>query len=94
LKLDPDSGASSEDHAESSTPISSSTSRNVSVSETFAAVSRPLTQTPATIEDLERGVLDALRMGLADVARTLRDRLDARTRSTDNVVAFPARSTA
>jgi hypothetical protein len=46
-----------------------------------------------TIEELERGILDAVRLGLSDVAKTLSGQLDARKASLmpQNVVALVPR---
>jgi hypothetical protein len=42
--------------------------------------------------ELERGILDAVRMGLADVARTLSAQIEERRRArAGNVVALPMR---
>jgi hypothetical protein len=42
--------------------------------------------------ELERGILDAVRLGLGDVARTLSAQLDARrSRAPSNVVAIASR---
>jgi hypothetical protein len=40
---------------------------------------------------LERGILEAVRLGLGDVARTLSRRLERRRSPEDNVVALPVR---
>jgi hypothetical protein len=44
----------------------------------------------ATVEELERGILDAVRLGLADVARTLAGQLEDRKRALapSNVVSL------
>ena len=44
-----------------------------------------------TEADLERGILEAVRLGLADVARTLSRRLERRRAGEGNVVALPVR---
>ena len=44
---------------------------------------------PASDDELERGILDAVRMGLSDVARTLSAQLEERRRGrAGNVVPF------
>lgn len=44
-----------------------------------------------TEAELERGILEAVRLGLAEVARTLSRRLEGRRTGEANVVAFPVR---
>jgi hypothetical protein len=41
--------------------------------------------------ELERGILEAVQLGLADVARTLSRRLELRRGGAGNVVALPVR---
>jgi hypothetical protein len=61
-----------------------------------AAPSVPLPRSAAALEpsdtELERGILDAVRLGLGDVARTLAAQLDERRRArAGNVVDLGAR---
>ncbi len=44
-----------------------------------------------TEAELERGILEAVRLGLADVARTLSRRLERRRGAGSNVVTLPVR---
>ena len=59
----------------------------------LAGVTRDLAvqNSEPTEAELERGILEAVRLGLGDVARTLSRRLERRRAREGNVVALPVR---
>lgn len=94
-----DSNASDEDarstgnSASSSDAPSDARSESARDSKSVTVGSSPLVHPPpkATEEELERGILDALKLGLADVARALTSALEARRPA--NVVRLDAKRT-
>jgi hypothetical protein len=90
----PESGESSQKEADPSSVEDAPSDETARGSEGFAGGSPGLTGTGTipTDAELERGILDAVRLGLGDVARTLSVQLTERQRGrSTTVVAFPVR---
>jgi hypothetical protein len=95
LNQSPDDARSAENHGASSHDLSEGERESTRDGDPTTGSSRPLVtgeKEPPTDADLERGILDAVKLGLADVARTLNAQLEERRRARGgNVISLPVK---